>query len=766
MESRPGDGTLRTRVHQQEVVADLGQQALETDDLDLLMANACEVLANTLALEYAKVLEVLPGGDEVFVRQGVGWRDGTVGNATIPTKLDSQAGYTLVSAEPIIVDDLRTEARFAGPELLTSHDVVSGVSVIIGSVDDPWGVLGVHTTDYREFASHDANFVQSVANVLAAAIEEARTKERLRKREGELEQTFDRITDGFIGLDADWTITYANERGEEILDPDGEGLIGEDFWEAFEPALGTTFEAEYREVVSTQSPSSFEEYYPPLDRWFEVHAYPSESGLSIYFRDVTEGKKRRRELARFKRAVEASGHAIYMTDVSGEITYVNPAFENTTGYTADEAIGETPSILQSAGHSWEYYQSLWETVESGEAWEEVIVDRRKDGERYYAEQTIAPVTDERGAVDRFIAVHNDITERKRRERQLEESEQRYRALAEHFPNGIVTLFDDALRYTLAAGNGFQELPVSAGDLEGKTPQEAWGAEVDDGLTTAMADALEGDPETIELTYMGRDWIVHVVPITDEEGDVFAGMTMAQDCTERHEYQRRLEESNERLEQFAYAASHDMQEPLRMISTYLALIERRYGDALDDDGQEFIEFAVDGADRMREMIDGLLEYARVETQGEPLEPVSLEEIVDDAIDALQVTIEESNAEIDVEQLPRVLGDELQLEQVYQNLIANAIQYSGDEPPEIHISADRSDRMWELSVRDEGIGIDPEDHQRIFEVFQRLHSRCEYTGTGIGLSLVQRIIERHGGEVWVDSEPGEGTTFSFGLPAAEG
>ncbi|WP_137291734.1 MEDS domain-containing protein [Natronorubrum halophilum] len=235
--------------------------------------------------------------------------------------------------------------------------------------------------------------------------------------------------------------------------------------------------------------------------------------------------------------------------------------------------------------------------------------------------------------------------------------------------------------------------------------------------------------------------------------------------EREQRERALEASNERLEQFAYAASHDLQEPLRMVTSYLQLIEQRNGDALDADGEEFLEFATDGANRMRSMIDGLLEYSRVETQGDPLEPIKLDDVLEHVLEDLQIRIEEHDAEITVEELPRVLGDASQLRQVFQNLLSNAITYSGDEPPRVRVDARRRGQEWEISVRDEGIGIAPEDQDRVFTVFDRLHSLEEYEGTGIGLALCQRIVERHGGDIRVDSEPGEGSTFTLTLPVPD-
>ncbi|WP_436348723.1 sensor histidine kinase [Natronorubrum sp. FCH18a] len=490
-------------------------------------------------------------------------------------------------------------------------------------------------------------------------------------------------------------------------------------------------------------------------------------------------------------------------------------------------------------------------------------------------------------------------ERRHRERKLEQREQRYRTLAESFPNGVVTMFDTDHRCTLAAGQAFDNLPISGDEIEGQTVGEAWGEEAATIVEPAYEDALDGEERVVEVEYADREWRIFVVPIRDEAGTVFAGMTMAQDVTEQKERERflqdtkaqleaateagavgtwewhvpedrfvagaslarqfgldpdearegvsldhlissiykedrehveakiedvlescgeyeteyrvwneddelrwvvarghvecdedgnpvrfpgaltditerkknqqrleetieKLERSNERLEQFAYAASHDLQEPLRMVSSYLQIIERRYEDDLDDDGEEFLEFAINGADRMRDMIEALLEYSRIETRGDPLEPIDLDVVFGDVLDDLAIRIKQSDADITVDSLPQVQGDRRQIRQLFQNLLDNAITYSGDEPPRVHVSAEQDGSEWIVSVRDEGIGIDSEHTDEVFEVFRRLHSRDEYPGSGIGLALCQRIVERHGGKIWVESEPDEGTTFMFTLP----
>lgn len=200
----------------------------------------------------------------------------------------------------------------------------------------------------------------------------------------------------------------------------------------------------------------------------------------------------------------------------------------------------------------------------------------------------------------------------------------------------------------------------------------------------------------------------------------------------------------------------------MVSSYLQLLENQYKDELDENAQEYIEFAVNGADRMRAMVDDLLAFSRVEQADGEFEHVDCNSILERVMDDLQLKIEENDAEISIESLPTVQGDSEQLEQVFCNLVSNAIKYSGDEPPEVEIAVEERTSHWEFAVADNGIGIDPDKTNRIFEVFKRLHHDREYQGTGIGLSLCQEIVENHGGGIWVESEPGEGSTFFFTIP----
>ncbi len=257
-------------------------------------------------------------------------------------------------------------------------------------------------------------------------------------------------------------------------------------------------------------------------------------------------------------------------------------------------------------------------------------------------------------------------------------------------------------------------------------------------------------------------------ITGSERYVVASLV---DITERKSTESTLQEkllelqrSNEDLEQFAYVCSHDLQEPLRVISNYTQLLAKRYQDQLDDDADEFVDFIVDATKRMQELINDLLLYSRVQTKGQAFRTTNCNETVAVVLANLALAIEESGATVTVEQLPIVQADGSQMLQLFQNLISNAMKFKAQESPQINIWAHRENNFWVISVRDNGLGIDMKYAERIFIIFQRLHNREAYPGSGIGLAICKKIVERHGGKIWVESEPGRGTTFHFTIPAA--
>ncbi|TYL35841.1 PAS domain-containing sensor histidine kinase [Natronococcus pandeyae] len=583
--------------------------------------------------------------------------------------------------------------------------------------------------------------------------------------DSDLGEVFDRISDSFCALDQELRFRYLNDHAADLFGLD-EAAIGTDIRNE---NLTETFESALYEALETQEPVTFEDYYPPWDKWFQNVIYPSESGLSVYSRDITDRKRREQELARYETIVETSPIGITIVGSDGELQFANDRAEEIHGRSKDQI-----NDLSFDDSDWAEVdvdgeplpgdeKPFAQIMKSGEpVFDHLSGVSRPDGERVWISINGAPVYDDCGEIDSVVFTIEEITDRFERERKLEQ----YETVVETAHDGIYVL-DEERRFELTNGSFADLTSFSRTELLGQHASTVFGDEFASIEAEQWESATADDPLTFEETINAGSNETRTVEnrfVLLDEGAREQRIGVIRDVTEREEYRQKLEESNERLEQFAYAVSHDLQEPLRMVTSYLQLLERRYGGELDEDAEEFIDYAVDGAERMREMIDDLLDYSRVETQGDPLEPVELNTVIDDVCTDLQLQIEDSDAHIEVASLPQVSGDRGQLRRVFQNLLSNAIEYSGDEPPRVAVSAEQDGSMWRISVYDEGIGIDPDETDRVFEVFQRLHSRDESEGTGIGLALCRRIVERHGGEIWVDSEPGEGSTFSFTLSPA--
>jgi PAS domain S-box-containing protein len=619
-------------------------------------------------------------------------------------------------------------------------------------------------------------------------------RQRERRLESELEELFGRISDAFYAVDEEFRFTHVNDRAEELLQHSEDELLGERLWDVFPSAaeIDEVWDA-FHAARETQEATSYELYYDTLGFWVEANLYPSETGISVYFRDVTDRKEREQYLEETKEQLEAATEAgavgTWEWDVAEDTFVAGASFARTFGLDPERAREGVPlERVLSSIHEDDRDRAvarIEDALETGGEYEAEYRVRNADGEIRWVFARGHVECDEAGNAEAFPGALTDITERKRAELEAEKQRRQLETLFRVLPVGaVVADADGALVRANAAAREIWGGDVfdadSVDEYEKYTAVWADSGEPVELEERTMSQVLRGEevtePNVYEIrTFDGERRIImeHGMPVRNERGDVDRAVVTLTDITERREYQRRLEEtvdrletSNERLEQFAYAASHDLQEPLRMVSSYLQLIESRYGDLFDDDGEEFLQFAIDGAERMRSMIDGLLAYSRVETGGNPLEPTDLERVLDDVLDDVQFRLEESGAELTVDALPRVNGDADQLRQVFQNLLRNAIEYSGDEPPTIRVDAERLDGTWKIAVRDEGIGIDPDDQERVFEVFQRLHGRGEHEGMGIGLALCQRIVERHDGEIWIDSEPGSGTTVFVTLPAADG
>ena len=384
----------------------------------------------------------------------------------------------------------------------------------------------------------------------------------------------------------------------------------------------------------------------------------------------------------------------------------------------------------------------------------------------------------RAELERLRARVGELETSERRLRDAEnDGEDRFQRLVKQAPLGLAFVHQDGRltfindRFTMLLGYTLDQVP----DLDHwwalAYPNASYREWVQETWAEAVRRATHdgADIEPLEYDVTCRDGQVRIIEIG---GIVLPDGFLATfiDFTERREAERelraanaRLARSNRDLEQFASVASHDLQEPLRMVASYTQLLSETYAGQLDARADKFIGFAVEGATRMHSLLNDLLEFSRVESQATPFLPTSCSDLVAKVLHDLEPRIIESGAVVQVEDLPTVLADPMQLGQVFQNLLSNALKFRGDAPPVVKVSAHRDGTFWEFDIEDNGIGIDPRFHDRVFTIFQRLHPREEYQGTGIGLSIVKKIIERHGGTIRIDSALGRGARFTFSLPA---
>jgi PAS domain S-box-containing protein len=393
------------------------------------------------------------------------------------------------------------------------------------------------------------------------------------------------------------------------------------------------------------------------------------------------------------------------------------------------------------------------------------------------EKTKEQLIDELTQLRRRLAeVEASETERPRREEALSQERDMLQAIIDNIPDHIYVKDRDSrflkVNHAMYRWFGFDDASGLLGksDFDFFTGEHAEQAYADEQRIVETGEPLVDYEERETWPDAPDTWVsTSKVPFRDSHGRIIGTIGISKNITEKklmgQALERRTQElarANEELQLFAYVASHDLQEPLRMISSYVQLLSRRYKDKLEADAQEFISYAVDGAARMRRLIDDLLAYSRIGTQGKPLEPTDCNRIVEEVLFDLHVTIQESDAVVNHDPLPTVMADSTQLRQLFQNLIGNALKFKGQHQPEVHVGVERQDDQWRFSIRDNGIGIDPKFVERVFVIFQRLHGREKYPGTGIGLAVCKKIVERHGGRIWVESEPDHGSTFYFTMP----
>lgn len=497
----------------------------------------------------------------------------------------------------------------------------------------------------------------------------------------------------------------------------------------------------------------------------------SERGSDQDARSVTE---LRLSEERYRLALEKAHAGLWDWDILANQLYLSPRWKELLGY-ADAELENSFATFAGLLHG-DDRPSVLSRVESflpadaGEDWVEEFRMRHKDGRWIWIEARASTIRDASGEAVRMVGTHTDISDRKHWELSLERQRDQLEAMFDGIDEMIyvadpesyeLLLVNDRVRRLfgddVVGRPCYEVLQGKAAPCDFCTNDKIFGENI--GKTHVW----EFHNDVADRWYRCADKAIRWI-----DGR-WVRFELAADITERKLAEASLEEtaaelrrSNAELERFAYIASHDLQEPLRMVASYIGLLQRRLGDSLDDDCREFMGYAIGGARRMKELLRGLLDYARVDSRAAPFAPVDLAQVVAATIATQRLALEEAGGEVEVKAMPWVWGDASQLEQLMQNLLSNALKFCGEQAPRIVVEAARAADGWRVTVRDNGIGIDPQYHDKIFVVFQRLHTAERYPGTGIGLAICRRIVERHGGKLEVTSAEGEGAAFSFTLP----
>ena len=647
----------------------------------------------------------------------------------------------------------------------------------------------------------EAKRVHLVINVLRDITEVQKYENNLREQHERFQVTLVSITDAVITTDTEGIIDFMNPVAENYTGWSKEEAVGRRIKEVI-----TLTDEETQDIVTDIFNHNSQhqllvarngEKLPVKSSAAPLKNINGENkGAVIVFRDV----KRQRDIERIRDesnqrlrdVLDNLAAFVGLMKPDGTLIEANRRALDAANLTADDVLG----LPFEETYWWNYdekvKEKLRETIRKAAGGETVRYDARirvSDGGLMTIDFILAPIFDSEGAVTHLVPSGIDITHRKQAEFEratlthtIEMQRQHLKKIVANVPGVVWEAWGDpeSTHQRIDFVSDYVE-PMLGYTVEDwlDTPN-FWLTIVhpdDQQRAAAESHAIyeSGGEGVVEFRWITRDGRVIPVEarsavIVDEQGKPIGMRGVTMDISERKraekalvEYAHELARSNEELQQFAYVASHDLQEPLRMVTSYLQLVEQRYKDVLDEEAHEFIDFAVDGATRMKTLINDLLAYSRVGTRGKEFKLTHTQDILEQALFNLHTKIEDSDAVITYDSLPEIMVDKAQFVQLFQNLIGNAIKFSGDKRPEIHIGVEQANDEWRFCIRDNGIGIDDAYRDRIFVLFQRLHTIDEYEGTGIGLAICKRVIERHKGQIWLESQPGHGTTFYFTVPA---
>jgi len=597
--------------------------------------------------------------------------------------------------------------------------------------------------------------------------------EEVQKAIQEKTNIIESISDAFFTLDKNWIVTYWNKEAENMMGRNREDILGKNIWDIYPEAIDSNFYKKYHNAMRTGETVNFEDYSSPVEKWFDITVYPSNEGLSIYFKDVSQRIESEQEKNSLQKTLENSLNEIYIFDSETlHFTYINKGALHNLGYSEHDIKALTPLDLKPDYTSTSFKQLIIPLVNNEK--EKIVFftnHKRKDGSLYPVEVHLQLIVE--GNIKRFIAIILDITERKKAEELLDKSNRLAR-----IGNWEVDLENEIVYWSVVTKEIHETEPDYVPDLSKGLNFYKEGVNRT-RITQCVENCINrGEPWDEELqivTLKGNlKWVRTIGKGEFRDGKCSRIYGSFQDITERKNqeelllalneslknYTKELERSNEELEQFAFITSHDLQEPLRMISSFMDQLRRKYGDQLDDKALQYIYFATDGAKRMKQIILDLLEYSRAGKPIDSIEKVDLNQLLSEFKQLRRKIISEKAVTIATSELPTINSYKVAITQVLHALLDNAIKYSKEgNAPHIEINTTESMDEWRFSIKDNGIGIDSEFFDKIFIIFQRLHNRNEYDGTGIGLSIAKKHVEFLGGRIWVESNLREGSTFYF-------
>lgn len=704
-------------------------------------------------------------------------------------------GTAIRTGKTVVCPDMQTDPSFKpwrGEALKRGY--ASSIVLPLIAEETTFGALSIYSKETNPFSEDEVNLLSTLANDLAYGISyirliesEKKATKSIRESEEKYRLLFHGMTEGFAlheiitdnkGNPSDYRFLSVNPAFENQTGLVAENIIGRKVTEVL-PGTEKYWIDIYGKVALTGESIDFENYHSELQRYFRVSAFSPQKGFfAVIFENITNRILAEKELKETKNYLENlinySNTPIIVWNTKNEIQLFNHAFEHLTGYSASEVEGKKIDFLFPETSLKESKEKIRLAITENLEIMEIPVLTKKMETRVVLWNS-AKIYDNDGEVLSTIAQGNDITERITAEEAVKKAKDKLDLALENGNIGIWEWdliskrfeWDVRMKRMFGMKQSSKEKTYAAFErniVEEDRPH----------TRNAFRKAIEEDIpfETIFRIRLKNDAISHISTKALVEKDhnnkpvklsgVCFDITDMKRGTENVMF--RLNEdllrSNKELEQFAYIASHDLQEPLRMVSSFTQLLSVRYKDKLDKNAQEFIQYAVDGAVRMQGLINDLLEYSRIETRGKMFSAIDLHKVLGHTIKNLSILIKEKNAVIINDELPAILADEGQMIQLFQNLIGNAIKFC-DTSPLIHISCKEEKENYVFTIKDNGIGMEPQYFNKIFQIFQRLREKDEYGGTGIGLAICKRIVERHEGKIWVESKPGKGSTFYFSI-----